>query len=318
MKTPKRIVVTGALGHIGSRLIRDLPLAFPSVQILMIDNLITQRYSSLFDLPKNGRYKFMGHDILDIDFENVLQPKDVVVHLAAVTDAAQSFQNQEDVELVNYKGTVRVANACAKIGCAFIFPSSTSVYGSTASLVDENCPKSELNPQSPYADNKLKVENYLKQKAKKSGLKFITCRFGTICGISKGMRFHTAVNKFCWQSVIGQPLSVWATALHQKRPYLSLSDASKAVQFIISKNLFDGEIYNVVTDNFTVHDIVQSIKRTVPNVRIELVDAQIMNQLSYAVASEKFRKKGFMFSGNIHKDINDTIKLLRKAHDHVL
>ena len=34
------------------------------------------------------------------------------------------------------------------------------------------------------------------------------------------MRFHTAVNKSCWQAVMGQPLTVWETAYGQKRTYL--------------------------------------------------------------------------------------------------
>ena len=39
-----RIVVTGALGHIGSALVRSLPRAFPNAEILMVDDLSTQRY----------------------------------------------------------------------------------------------------------------------------------------------------------------------------------------------------------------------------------------------------------------------------------
>ena len=38
------------------------------------------------------------------------------------------------------------------------------------------------------------------------------------------MRFHTAVNKFCWQATMGQPISVWTTAYDQKRPYLDIED----------------------------------------------------------------------------------------------
>lgn len=316
MSKPKRIVITGALGHIGSRLVRDLPVAFPGTQIIMIDNLVTQRYGSLFDLPKNGKYKFIGADILDIDLKKILMPKDIVIHLAAITDAARSFENQEEVERVNYTATVKLAHACVDVGCSLIYPSTTSVYGTTKKLVDENCPKSDLKPQSPYAESKLKSEEYLKKLGKKKGLKFVTCRFGTITGTSKGMRFHTAVNKFCWQSVIDQPLSVWKTALHQKRPYLSLSDASKAVQFIVKNDLFDKKIYNVVTDNLTVNDVVETIKKIIPETKVELVDSKIMNQLSYEVSSKLFQDKDFKFSGSINKDISDTIKLLKKAHDH--
>ena len=45
-----RIVVTGALGHIGSRLIRELAVALPGAEIVMVDNLATERYASLYDL----------------------------------------------------------------------------------------------------------------------------------------------------------------------------------------------------------------------------------------------------------------------------
>ncbi|MDP2815308.1 MAG: hypothetical protein Q8O19_01350 [Rectinemataceae bacterium] len=49
------IVVTGAMGHIGSYLVRDLAHQFPECEVVMIDNLLTQRFSSLFDLPAAGR-----------------------------------------------------------------------------------------------------------------------------------------------------------------------------------------------------------------------------------------------------------------------
>ena len=36
-----KIVITGALGHIGSRVIRDIPAAFPEAEILMVDNMLS-------------------------------------------------------------------------------------------------------------------------------------------------------------------------------------------------------------------------------------------------------------------------------------
>ena len=64
-----KIVVTGALGHIGSRLIRDLPKHFPDCEIIMVDNIMTQRFSSLFNLPALGNYKFVEDDITQINLD---------------------------------------------------------------------------------------------------------------------------------------------------------------------------------------------------------------------------------------------------------
>ena len=55
-----KIAVTGALGHIGSRLIRELPAMFPEAQIVLIDDLSTQRYCSLFNLPGDRTVSFSG------------------------------------------------------------------------------------------------------------------------------------------------------------------------------------------------------------------------------------------------------------------
>jgi UDP-glucose 4-epimerase len=309
-----KIVVTGALGHIGSQLIRELPTVFPEAEIVMIDNLSTQRYCSLFNLPSFGRYRFLETDVLKADLASIFDGTAVVVHLAAITDAANSFQIKEEVEQVNFNGTERVALACRQVGCALIFPSTTSVYGSQADEVDEDCPPSDLKPQSPYAEAKLEAEQLLDRLGAEKGLKFVTCRFGTIFGTSIGMRFHTAVNKFCWQAVMGQPLTVWKTALHQHRPYLDLGDAVKAINFIIQKKLYDGRIYNVVTTNSSVSNIVDIINRHVADISVQYVDTKIMNQLSYHASNKRFRDLGFEFAADLEQGISRTIDLLKAAH----
>jgi nucleoside-diphosphate-sugar epimerase len=93
-----KILVTGPLGHIGSRLIRDIPSRFPASEVLMIDNLSTQRYSSLFNLPSNTVYRFLEGDVLDTDLTPFLTGADVAIHLAAITDAAGSFHMRDKVE----------------------------------------------------------------------------------------------------------------------------------------------------------------------------------------------------------------------------
>jgi nucleoside-diphosphate-sugar epimerase len=212
---------------------------------------------------------------------------------------------------VNYNGTERVAQACRQVDCALIFPSTTSVYGSQADQVDEDCPLSELKPQSPYAAAKLQAEQLLQRLGAEKGLKFVILRFGTIFGSSIGMRFHTAVNKFCWQAVMSQPLTVWKTALHQHRPYLDLGDAVEAIKFIIQKKLYDGRVYNVVTTNTSISSIVHIISEHVPDITVEYVAAQIMNQLSYHVSNKRFRNLGFEFRGDLKQGIKMTVDLIK-------
>jgi len=309
-----KLVVTGALGHIGSHVIRELPNNFPGAEIVMIDNMMTQRYASLFNLPATGNYRFLEADVTKMDLRPVFDGAHAVVHLAAITDAAGSFSRAAELEANNFQATAKVAEACAVTGARLIALSSTSVYGTQASVVSEECAADELKPQSPYAETKLKEEQFVMAMAAGNRLRAISCRFGTIFGASPGMRFHTAVNKFCWQAVMRTPLSVWRTAYEQKRPYLDLVDAARAIAFIIETDLFDGRIYNVLTLNATVREIVEAIRSFVPELDVAFVDNAIMNQLSYEVSSRRFQDKGFVFCGDLRRSVGQTIAQLKGAN----
>lgn len=305
-----RILITGALGHIGSRLIHEIK-ENEYEEVVLLDSMFTQRYPSLYNLPKGVNFKFIEEDVMTANLIEYLAGIDVVIHLAAITNAEGSFDIQEKVEEVNFVGTKRIAEACIETGTKLIFLSTTSVYGTQEAVVDENCSEAELQPQSPYAKSKLKAEKLLKDLAHGTNLRFVACRFGTIFGTSIGMRFHTAVNKFVWQACLGKPITVWRTAMDQKRPYLALSDAVSSLKYIIDKDIFDNSVYNVLSINATVSEIAREIKFSVPDLEISYVDSRIMNQLSYTVSNEKFKSTGFAFKGSLSRDIRDTVELLK-------
>ena len=304
-----RILITGGLGHIGSYLLRNLASEIPVSEIVVLDSMATQRFSSLFGLSRMPQIEFYEKDIRKIDnnFLSQIGKVDCIVHLSAITDASGTLEKRDFLFNNNLESTKQIVKVCKEMNIPLIFPSTTSVYGSQNNLVDETC--DELLPQSPYAECKLEEERLI-LNAVNQGMKAVILRFGTIHGVSEGMRFHTAVNKFCFQVAIGQPISVWRTALDQKRPYLALSDANRAVAHVILNSLFIGEIYNVVTNNHTVREIITSIKNsTTKECEIDFVDSKIMNQLSYEVSSEKFHSTGFTFQGNLQKDVENTMNL---------
>lgn len=308
-----RVVVTGALGHIGSRLIRELPAAFPGATIVMIDNLATERYASLYGLPEAGHYEFIEADILTADLGALFAGADVVIHLAALTNPAARDHSMNHMEQVNVVGTTRVALACVGSGCALLFPSTTSVYGVPDGVVTEDCSPADLRPQSPYANWKLQSEEFLRTLGAREGLRFAIFRMGTIFGPSVGMRFHTAVNQFCWKAVARQPLEVWRTASNQYRPYLDLDDAVRAMLFVVQRRQFDRRVYNVLTLNATVYQVVETLSVHVPDIRVTYVDSPLMNRLSYYVDNGRFCELGFEFTGSLARGIGDTVAMLTSA-----
>ncbi len=301
----KKIVITGALGHIGSRLIRELPSIFPDSQFVLIDNLSTQRYSSLFNLP-TAKYTFIEGDVLRLNLKELFSDANSVVHLAANTDATGSFNNAKEIELHNLEATKRVVEASISTNARLIFPSSSSVYQKQ----EDVGLLTKLNPKTPYAKTKLKEEEYIYSRAGETNLKFVIFRFATICGISTGMRFHTAVNKFCWQAATGVPITVWTSAIDQCRPYLDLKDAVLGVIHVIKNDIFTNTICNMATGNYTIREIISMIKNYVPTLSITTVDSPAMTENSFRLLSSQLSTTGFSFSGDINKCIQETLQLL--------
>ena len=310
-----KILLTGGLGHIGSYFIETITKK-KKFELIVLDSLKTQRYSSLFNFSKNCKFVFIEEDVKNLNkIKNKLKKVDIVIHLAALTDAANSMGRQKEFIENNYKATLEVVKFCIKNKSKLIYMSSTSIYGTQKKIVDESCSDEDLMPQSPYAISKFKEEKLLLEKSKKLGLRMIILRLGTIFGVSKGIRFHTAVNKFCYQAAKGEKLTVWKTALNQKRPYLDIKDASNAVLHIIKNNMFDNKIYNVLTNNFTVKDIIFIIKKYLPSTKFKYVNNPIMNQLSYEISNRKFINKKFKFKGNVNLQIKKTLHLFKHIID---
>jgi UDP-glucose 4-epimerase len=300
-----RVLITGGAGHIGARIIEKSLFE----DVVVVDNLSTQRFSTFFNL-RGKPIRLIEKDARELQTSDLAKigSVDALIHLAAITDASGTAHLGEQVIEHNSSATQRVIEICCELDIPLIFPSTTSVYGTQSDLVDEEC--TNLHPQSPYAESKL-YEESLVQKFKGQGLKATILRLGTISGVSAGMRFHTAVNRFCWQAANGEMVTIWRTAMDQKRPYLSLLDFERAITHILENRIFDSSIYNVLTSNLTVRDIIMYIESALGHeIAITFVDSPIMNQLSYEVSSEKFRKLNFDFSGNIKSDIKATLDLL--------
>ncbi|MDG2061936.1 MAG: SDR family oxidoreductase [SAR86 cluster bacterium] len=300
------VIISGGLGHIGSKLIRFL--LNKNLKVTCIDNLSTQRISSLKGVIQNKNFNFFEIDIAKEPNKalDVLKKLDCnsFIHLGAITNAEASHDNPKQLFENNLSATKNTIEICSNLNFQLLFPSSTSVYGSAEDNVYED-DESFINPQSPYAECKVKEEELiLNSKISNSAI----LRLGTIFGTSPGMRFHTAVNKFCWQAIMKMPITVWKTALHQHRPYLDINDACKAFFFFLKKEEQYGSIFNVNTENYTVSEILESITKYASNLNIEFVDSKIMNQLSYLVLNDKIKEIGFKFEGSLDRGISDTFE----------
>ena len=304
-----KILVTGACGHIGSYFLENVHKIKKVKKTILVDNLESNRFTSLFNNLKKNNLKFYKRDLNDRKSLNDIKNIDVVIHLASMTNAAKSFGKEKEMFTNNLNCLDTVIDFCLKNKSKLIHLSSTSVYGKQTNIVDENCEERFLLPQSPYAKIKLIEEKKLLKL--KNKISYNTFRFGTIAGVSKGIRFHTAVNSFCINAAMNEKINVYKNAIDQYRPYLSVRDAFKVFKFCIEKNFFNNDIFNALSGNFTVRQILNKIKKYKKKINIKYVDTPLLNQLSYHVDQSKIQKYGLKLNADITLDIKNTINLFK-------
>ena len=309
-----KILITGGLGHIGSYLIENIGKIKFVKKIYVIDNFSTSRYCSLFNLPKTDKkIYFYQKDLAAANELKNFKNTDIVINLASLTDAESSLKIKNKVYKNNLGIFKNILTYCKKNSSKLIHISSTSVYGEQRGLVDENCKK--LRPKSPYAKVKVIEENILKKN--KDKISFVSYRFGTISGVSMGMRFHTAINKFCFCALLGKPLPVWKSMMNKPRPYLSLKDAFKVIKFTIENNFFNNETFNILSQHLTLKKIISFFRKYQKTIRIKHVKSKLINQYSYKISNKKFSQRALILKSNIHHDIKSTLKIFKNINNEV-
>lgn len=306
------ILVTGGSGYIGSLLIRRLPFTkeYEGETIRILDNMASGKYHSLYDLPGEVRYELALGDIRDAEvLRSALRDVEVVFDLAGITSVPLSFQRREETMQVNVEGAKKLLDVAVKAGVErVVYSSSAAVYGDVNGLVSEDHP---CNPASPYAESKYLAEQVYMDGYRKYGLKVVILRLGTVYGYAPGMRYDTVVNRFAFLAAVGHPLTVWRGAEKCMRPYLYVGDAVNAFIHASLDEAFVGEVFNVVTENATLGEVIGAVRKALPSVKVEVVEPKYAKQISYGLDASKIEALGFKANGNLVNGIKEIVELFR-------
>lgn len=155
-----KILLTGASGFIGQYLVEALKDTY-EIHAVYNDPASTTKN----DLPQNQKHIADLKDKRDLErVVKTVQPH-FVLHLAAKTEVALSFDNYSEVSEVNYVGTVNLAEANRKYNPnlkLFVMASTMETYGHQDPLKGAFTENTVQKPMAPYAVAKIACEYYLR------------------------------------------------------------------------------------------------------------------------------------------------------------
>ncbi len=153
---PKKILVTGAEGFIGSHLTEELVKRGYDVRAFILYNSFNN-WGWLEDLPNDimEHVEVFAGDVRDPNgVLEAMKGCDAVFHLAALIAIPFSYHSPDTYVDTNIKGTLNVLQAARKLDLDRVLVTSTSeVYGTAQYVpIDENHP---YQGQSPYSATKI-------------------------------------------------------------------------------------------------------------------------------------------------------------------
>lgn len=253
---PRRIIVTGGAGFIGSHLARRA--LDDGHQVTVVDDLSTGRRENVpagaeflrLDLGEEGRL---------VELERI--EADAVFHLAGQSSGETSFADPLRDLKSHIMSSFHVLDWCRRTGCSrFIYSSSMAVYGDPDRVpVDESHP---LRPKTYYGAAKVGAEAYIRLH-QQLGVDTTIFRLFSVYGPGQDLanKEQGMVSIFYSYMLEGAPILVKGSA-ERFRDFTYVGDVVDAWMSALDAPATFGNTYNLATGKgTTVAELLAALKQ---------------------------------------------------------
>jgi dTDP-glucose 4,6-dehydratase len=287
---PRKLLVTGGAGFIGSNFTRYMLGAHDDVDIVVLDKLTyAGNLDNLKEVEDNPRYRFIRGDICEAKVvEEAAAGRDCIVNFAAETHVDRSIGDPASFITTDVYGTYVLLEATRKLGIPkFIQISTDEVYGDA--VEEPSREDSPLMPQSPYAASKAGADRLAYSFFVTYGTPVVITR----CSNNYGPNQYPEkmIPLFITNAMEDKGLPVYGTG-ENTRDWIHVSDHVKALDLIMNTEGLEGSVLNIgsgvelsvlqVADRILKalgkpHDLVKRVADRPGHVRRHAVNTEAIN-----------------------------------------
>jgi len=301
----KTVLITGASGFIGSRLLECLA----NVNIVALvrekgcgtqsDVNITYEYG---DISQDSLWKrlFSQYDL------------DYIFHLAAIEYQGLSGDVIRDLE-VNSMSALHLLNNVKTLTKRpkIVFFSSVNVFGSiSADLVTEDsCPR----PESYWSHHKVLNQYYFELYSRAYGVESIILMLPNIYGFSKNIKvtMRMSLNKMIQDALVDNQVTLYQNS-SIKRNFLHIDDLLSAIFLVLKIKTWDANLYLVGDENhYSFDDLFRILCEAKPDIgrKNNFTQLDAFEMRDYKIDTRRFRKEtGWKVNSTFQENILSTYR----------
>jgi UDP-glucose 4-epimerase len=217
-----KVLVSGATGHVGSRLAVNLRDAG-------LDVGITSRQNLGEDDWVHGLRVHLTGDVRNTHWDEILDDYTHVVHLVSPLEG-DCQRRPDEARGVVVEGSRKLGESAARAGIQVVYLSTSQVYGPTPlGMIDESSP---CRASTVYAEVHLLAEHLLRDVL---GDKVTIVRLSNSVGIPSNPRcdaWHLVAHDLAREAASSGSITLRSSGL-QHRSFVPLSEVSRALRFIL-------------------------------------------------------------------------------------
>ncbi len=241
----RKVLITGGAGFIGSW-ICDL-LTSQGARVICLDDMSTGKPKNIVHLKKSAHFQFLRSDVAKRRQANV--KCDLVLHLASHPSPEEYQAHPVETALANSEGTRNMLETARKNDAAFLFASSSEVYGDAQIVPTPEEYWGNVNPLGPrscYDEGKRFGEALCMAYYRTYGIDVRITRIFNTYGprLRADGLYARALSRFIQQALSGSNVTVYGKG-NQTRSFCYITDTVLALILAITRKEMKAQVVNV-------------------------------------------------------------------------